>query len=71
MQHLQHKAEERSGLSVAAEGSTDVVKLHSFVDERLRRETEALLFPESVVVDLLPHDRLHEVLRVRASYVLR
>ena len=71
LQHLQHKAKERSGLSVTAEGSADVVELHGFVDERLRRETEALLLPECVILDLCPHDLLHEVLRVRSSYVLR
>ena len=48
-----------------------MVELHSLIYKRLRREAEALLLPESVIVDFRPHDLLHQILRVRASYVLR
>ena len=42
-----------------------MVELHGLVDEGLRREAEALLLPVGALVDLVPHDLLHYVLRVR------
>lgn len=71
LEHFDDQTEERSGLPVAAEGAAEVVDLHGLVDERLRREAEALLLPIGVLVDLPPHDLLHQILRVRPPYALR
>ena len=43
LEHLQDETHEGSQLSVVAVGSVEVVKLHGFVDNRVRCESKALL----------------------------
>ena len=52
LEHLQDETHEGSQLSVVAVGSVEVVKLHGFVDNRVRCESKALLLPVRVLVNL-------------------
>lgn len=54
LEHLHDKAHEGSGLAVAAVSSADVVQLHCLVDQRLRRQSEALFLPVRILVYLGP-----------------
>eukprot|EP00962_Isochrysis_galbana_P030184 scaffold9770_cov110-Isochrysis_galbana.AAC.2 len=58
--------DELGGLADATKRAADTVDVHRLVDQRLGRQSEAVLLPVGVVVDFGPQDLLHEVLRVGA-----
>lgn len=71
LEHLQDETHERGWLPVPAVGASEVVELHSLVDEGLCREPETLLLPVRILVNLRAEDLLHQILRVRPVDALR
>lgn len=71
LEHLHNKAHERGGLAGASMSAAEVIELHGLVDQRLRREPEALLLPVSILIYFCTQDLLHQILRVRTPYALR
>lgn len=45
LQHLEHQAQKLGGLLVTAESAPEVRQHHRLVDERLRRQPEAVFLP--------------------------
>lgn len=71
LEHLHNKAHKRGGFAVAAVSAAEVVELHGLVDQRLRREAEALLLPVSILIYFGSQNLLHQILGVCAPYALR
>eukprot|EP00967_Tisochrysis_lutea_P008941 scaffold10667_cov31-Tisochrysis_lutea.AAC.3 len=65
LQHLQDQLDEVRRLSDASKGAANRLNLHRLVDKRLRSESEAVLLPVGVVVDLGAEDLLDQILWVR------